>query len=340
MQSSLSDKTRGNYHPKVVVYLHICLSAVPEPLCPCPASEDTIMHFLAALAQKGTIQAHCMRVHLSAVNKFHKEQGYPPPASGEAVTAYLKGLGRLQKAARDESGSLEHVRAPLPTYIVCEALDLAVSMSTHLTTLSVVQQELFRSLVFVCLNFVLICRGDTGVSLPAYRICLEVDHIVIMPLKEKGKETQIRDRMVRIPRAGLPELWQLLYDYKSWHAGLKWKAAKRTVTPSFWRLPHEMGGKWPASLADTWLQLVMNHLNHSPPKGLVWSGHSMRKGSASASRAIGCFLEAICYFANWSILAGTFHTYIDPTWTPTAHCWRLFGWMRKDLTPPVPPVPI
>lgn len=339
MQSSLSDKTRGNYHPKVLEYLEICHSAQPEPLCPCPASEDTVLHYLTALGDKGTIQAHCMGVYMSAVNKFHTDQGYPAPALGPTCRDFLKGLGRRQKAARDATGSLDHIRAPLPTCVVTQALDVAVSMSAGSASFTPVQQELYRALCFVVLNFVLFTRGETGVSLPPNNIILTDTGIHVVPSKEKGREHRADGRLVTIPRAGMPDLWQLLSDYKAWHSSLRFEASKRTRVVSFWRLPHEMRGGWPSSLADTWLQVVMRHLQHSPPAGLSWTGHSMRKGSSSAAKAIGVFLESICYFADWSILAGTFHRYIDPTWTPTAHCWRLFRWMRKDL-PDAHPVPI
>lgn len=334
MQSSLADKTRGNYHPKILEYLEICHSALPEPLCPCPASENTVLQYLTALGNKGTIQAHCMRVYMSAVNKFHTDQGYAPPALGPTCTDFLKGLGRQQKAARDASGSLEHIRAPLPSDVVAQALDAAVSMSADSAHFTVEQCELFRSLCFVVLNYVLFCRGDTGVSLTPERVILDPRGVHVAPLHEKGREHRHDGKLVVIPRAGLPDLWQLLSDYKAWHSSLKFGRSKGNATRSLWRLPHESGGKWPASLADTWLQVVMRHLQHSPPAGLTWTGHSMRKGSSSAAKAIGVFLESICFFAGWSILAGTFHTYIDPTWVPTPSCWRLFGWMRKDTTPP------
>ena len=181
----------------------------------------------------------------------------------------------MQKADRDASGSLEHVRAPLPSHIVTKALDVAVGMAPHSASFTVKQQELFRSLCFVVLNFVLFTRGDTGTSLTPDRLILDAEGIHVMPLKEKGKGHVLDARLVTIPKGGIPALWQLLSDYKAWYSSLKFGTAKRTVTMSVWRLPHEIGGKWPASLADTWLQIVMTHLQHSPPAGLKWTGHSM-----------------------------------------------------------------
>ena len=330
MQSSLSDKTRGNYHPKVLEYLEICHSALPEPLCPAPATEDTVLHYLTALGDKGTIQAHCMGVYMSAVNKFHTEQGFDPPALGPTCRSFLRGLGRRQKAARDASGSMTHIRVPLPTYCVTEALDAAVSMTASSSSFTLAQQELYRSLVFVVLNFVLFCRGETGVTLRPDHVMLTPTGIHVVPSQEKGRGHVAAGRLVTIPRVGMPDLWQLLSDYKAWYSSLDFGSSKRACKASIWRLPHEMRGRWPSSLADTWLQVVMKHLGHSPPAGLAWSGHSMRKGSSSAAKSIGVFLESICYFADWSILAGTYHTYIDPTWMPTAHCRRLFAWMKKS----------
>ena len=331
MQSALADNTRGNYHPKVLEYLEVCASAVP-PLIPVPADANTIMHYLGYLKSKGTISSSSVQVYLSAVNKLHTESGHPAPAVGTEARDFIRGMGRIQKRELVASGVLADVRAPLPTHVVTEALDRAVELGADCADLSRQSACLFRSCAFVALNFVLICRGDTGVSLPPHHLILDNEGIHVVPLKEKGEEHRPGLRLVTIPRDGVPGLYDMLVAYKAWHAKLNFGASRRPK--SLWRLPHEMQGKWPSSKADDFLQDVLLRLGHSPPAGLSYSGHSMRKGSSSAAKAIGCLLEAICYFAGWSILAGTFHRYIDPTWTPTVHCWRLFGWMRPPDRPP------
>ena len=53
----------------------------------------------------------------------------------------------------------------------------------------------------------------------------------------------------------------------------------------------------------------------------------MRAGAATAAHAVGVADPKICHFGGWSILAGTYHIYIDPTQSPTDTCRRLFKWL-------------
>ena len=333
MRSSLADTTRGNYHPKQLEYLEVCAAASP-PRIPVPASPDTVMFYLGYLKSKHTVSAKSVTVYLSAVNKLHVELGYAAPALGVEARDFIRGMGRIQRRELDDSGLLADVRSPLPSYVVAAALDRAMGMSSRSASFSQRDACLWRSLVFVVVNYLLFCRGDTGVTLPPHHLVLDDEGIHVVPLKEKGRDHLVTRRVVTIPREGVAGLHGLLVAYKAWHASLDFGGPVKARRASLWRLPHEMQGRFPSSKADAFLQTVLSELGFSPPAGLSWTSHSMRKGSSSAAKAIGCLLEAICHFAGWSILAGTFHTYIDPTWVPTTHCWRLFSWMRPPDRPP------
>ena len=332
MERAIGDNTRGNYHPKSLEYLQVCASASP-PLVPVPADPNTIMHYLGYIKAKGTISAASVGVYLSSVNKLHTESGFARPAIGAEIRDFIRGMGRIQREALVESGDLSSVRAPLPTHIVTEALDLAARLSLDCESLSREQACLLRSCTFVALNFVLICRGETGVTLSPSHLILDESGIHVVPTKEKGRGHIANLRLVSIPRDAVSGLYDLLVRYKLWHSTLHFVKKRQKGYP-IWQLPHEVKGRWMSSRADDFLQHVLRHLGHTAPAGLSFLGHSMRGGSSSAAKSIGCQLENICHFAGWSILAGTYHTYIDPTWVATRHCWRLFAWMRPSDRPP------
>jgi len=82
-----------------------------------------------------------------------------------------------------------------------------------------------------------------------------------------------------------------------------------------------------SSQIDTWLTFILGHLGVAPPEGETWSGHSLRKGAASASSAIGVSINRICYMGGWSIHGKTYTDYIDPTCPACRASYRFFGWL-------------
>ena len=79
--------------------------------------------------------------------------------------------------------------------------------------------------------------------------------------------------------------------------------------------------------AASWLRIVLEHFDLRPPAQQTWSGHSLRKGAASAAAAVGVNLDRICFVGGWKIKAATVHDYIDPTCPATAAGRRFFGWL-------------
>ena len=84
---------------------------------------------------------------------------------------------------------------------------------------------------------------------------------------------------------------------------------------------------FPSTQVDTWFKLVLDHVGAAPPHGEVWTGHSLRKGAASASDAAGVSLARICHVGGWSIKSSAVKDYIDPTCPDSAAGRRYFGWL-------------
>ena len=73
--------------------------------------------------------------------------------------------------------------------------------------------------------------------------------------------------------------------------------------------------------------MVLDHLGARPPAGEVWSGHSLRKGAATAAHAIGVSIASICHVGGWSIKSKAVYDYVDPTCRASAAARRFFGWL-------------
>ena len=67
---------------------------------------------------------------------------------------------------------------------------------------------------------------------------------------------------------------------------------------SYYALPGQRG--FPATQVDTWFKFVLDHFGFRPPRGEMWSGHSLRKGAASAADAIGVSIARICHVGGWT----------------------------------------
>ena len=83
---------------------------------------------------------------------------------------------------------------------------------------------------------------------------------------------------------------------------------------AFWALSGEDPSRWTSATQSAWLQQVLSHLGAQPPAGFKWTGHSLRKGAASAAAAVGVPLHVIAFYGTWSLDSATLaKDYIDPS---------------------------
>ena len=125
-------------------------------------------------------------------------------------------------------------------------------------------------------------------------------------------------RVVTLANARIPGLDALL---------ARWESVRGSSddAASYYALPGQRG--FPATQVDTWFKFVLDHFGFRPPRGEMWSGHSLRKGAASAADAIGVSIARICHVGGWSSRSMTVRDYIDPTCPASAAGRRYFGWL-------------
>ncbi|KAK3278968.1 hypothetical protein CYMTET_13127 [Cymbomonas tetramitiformis] len=294
-ERALGAATRGNYNPKAKRFQQFCEGEGREWL---PASEETVRLYIAAVLERGGIQATSMQPYLSAINNYHEDMGYPGPAKGRGVSRAVKGMARLQVAAAQEA-----------------ALTLVPDDEEQL--------RLLQAYIFVVLSFLSFGRPDTCSSLQQENVMTDDDGVTIILTREKGRNHVLKKRQLSIPWWGVELLRELLELWVSCRDEA-WQRAEPGWTPStgvpgsYRRLPGERVNSAGSDLdlANEWLALALSTVGCVPPEGGHFSAHSTRKGATTCARAVGVAMENVCFLGGWSQLSSAVQAYIDPTAVP------------------------
>ena len=318
---SLAESTANAYAGHLQRFVDFCASQ-PDAPSPLPATTDTVLRWLEGdVCAGGKVQADSLQPYLSAINRIHRDLGFDEPALGHLVLSYKAGLAML----RASSGARSAERVFLPPSVVERTLEWALEV--ELSGASTATLSLFRAAVATVFTYCFFARGATGAALLCKHVRRGPDGSLLITLDhEKGKAKRKHSRLLTVPAGAVPGLDQLLF---------KWERLRGTARDddSYYALASERAAagprstRWRSTQIDAWLQLVLEHMGVSPPAGEKWTGHSLRKGAASSSNAIGVSLDRICWCGGWSILSKAVHDYIDPTCPSSPAAYRFFGWL-------------
>jgi hypothetical protein len=269
------------------------------------------------------VAAGSLQPYLSAINAVHRDLMLPPPALGEAVNRFRRGLANRQ-AGEDRAAE----RVYLPARVVGAALRWALTVPIH--GLPGGQQAarvalVFRAAVALVLNYIWFARSDTGASLRCQDIDT-CDGIALVNVREKGKSQRAHSRVIRVPRGAVPAVERLLHRWESFRG-------RRGPADSYYALPGEEGRCPRPQVLDAWMQLVLDHLGERAPLGQKWTSHSARKGAASSASALNVAMAKLCHMGGWSVRSDAIFDYIDPTCPADAWCWLFFGWLAPSPPP-------
>eukprot|EP00854_Cymbomonas_tetramitiformis_P034042 gene34042-biopygen6435 len=110
-RKSLLDTTLSNYGPKAQRFIHFCVQQCRPWL---PATEATVVLYVASVLEDRGVQAASMQPHLSAIDNYHEDLGFPGPAKGRALTRAVKGMATIQAELAMEDENIETQRTWLP----------------------------------------------------------------------------------------------------------------------------------------------------------------------------------------------------------------------------------
>ena len=303
--------TQRSYADKWAKFVHFCTTVQREAgfrsLCPLPAKPATVVCYIAWLSEQG-IKEKSLNPYKSAINQTHSDMGLRKPAEGDQLRLLRKGYAELEGHGVDPVA-----RVPVPAAAIDEVLDLGLRTD---------EMPVLRACAAVVLAFAFFHRGDTGHKLLARHISVHAHGISISP-RAKTLPLNVAYPLTRFESARFdPEsrVWRLLKKWQDY--------AKTYQKPdsSFWALPRETAKRFPATIIDTWLKSCLLAVGRKPQPGEKYSGHSLRKGGASAANAVGVQLPAIMAFGVWKSLAAA-QLYISPLVTADLAAFRFFGWM-------------
>ena len=303
--------TQRSYADKWAKFVHFCTTVQREAgcrsLCPLPAKPSTVVCYIAWLSEQ-KIKEKSLNPYKSAINQAHSDMGYRKPAEGDQLRLLRKGYAALEGHGVDPVA-----RVPVPAAAIDEVLDLGLRTD---------EMPVLRACAAVVLAFAFFHRGDTGHKLLARHISVHAHGISISP-RAKTLPLNVAYPLTRFESARFdPEsrVWRLLKKWQDY--------AKTYQKPdsSFWALPRETAKRFPATIIDTWLKSCLLAVGRKPQPGEKYSGHSLRKGGASAANAVGVQLPAIMAFGVWKSLAAA-QLYISPLVTADLAAFRFFGWM-------------
>ena len=264
-------RTWHSYASHFASFVRFCVSEGLEFM---PGSQYAGLLWAQSLAARGTVQARTAQPYFSAVNTVHELLGFPKPCCGDnlLLAAFRKGWERLQVSI-----------TPAATLVLAFRASDVWRLYDVLPTVGAAS-ELFVPLLFVLLGFCVFLRPVSLLSVQWARV-VDVDDTSVFqykPLNWKGRIVQPAVAPVlQFPLCGLPCLRAALLQQLARTPGQLWPARQSTRG------------------AEQWFRLVLERCGLPHLTG-VHTLYSLRRGGASAARAVGVPLEVIESFGGWS----------------------------------------
>jgi hypothetical protein len=317
--------TWESYDSKLRKFVNFCTVVVPaagcEPLCPCPASQATVLAYLGFLQGEDKVHAGSLQPYLSSINQFHSDLGYDCPAIGSLVQLARRGFGELE----GELDPDRRRRQALPAVHVWQIMLFGLASSNL---------HILRTSACIVVQYIFFARGDTSVQ------ALEMD----FRLDERGMHWRERTKtLARIDLATLSIPWPA-QPGASPHALVRKFFDAMPPKPAdspLWNLPLETK-PFASSIVSVWLLELLSLIGVSPPPGVLWSMHSLRSGGATAALSIGVDLSAIARWGLWKEISSV-QAYVDALVRASAEAVAFFGHLLKPSSSALaalPPPPL
>ena len=332
--SSRAPSTYNNYGGKLEKFLKYCGRQALDPL---QVTSEDVVRYVAWLGERGTISAYSMQPYLSAINLFLGDFGLEGVAKGPLVSKAVEGL----KASQSLVSPALPTRHPIPApamYSILRAAEQLLSLPHSLATLS-----LARACLATVVTYIFFSRPGVGAKVSTSALVVahpeqpDLCQLVFTPVGAKGKSRVPLGRLAplciparahaapehaQVPGVNIAKLLLTFIQRRQQEFG------SEAPPSAFWALPGERHTSWTSATQDGWLQEALLHVGLEPPPGQAWSGHSPRKGAASAANAIGVTIAKIAYYGGWAPSSTTLpRDYIDPTMPATPAALFFFGWL-------------
>ena len=168
-----------------------------------------------------------------------------------------------------------------------------------------------RKCACLMVQFAFFARADCGWLLLANQVLLHHDTTFYVNVPAKNIE--------RAQAAPLSRLSAVRFDPDNlfMHLQRKWQRIRCQDTASDFHWSFQQEEPAPtSSIMSTWLREIMTRLDLIIPPGVSYTGHSLRRGGASAAHAIDVSLPRIMAWGLWAYVK-TAISYLDTSMMPT-----------------------
>ncbi|KAK3242663.1 hypothetical protein CYMTET_47649 [Cymbomonas tetramitiformis] len=224
-RKALLDTTMSNDGPKARRFILFCEQHQRPWL---PASEATVLLYIASLLKDGGIKSASLQPYPSAINNYHEYLRFPGPAKGRSVTRAVKGMATIQAELAVQEENIETQRTWLPAAHVRRVHEATLK----LTPRSPEELWLLRAFAYVVVAFVTFGRPDTGTSLSWQHVHCGDSEFSVVLLKEKGRRHQLVKRRLCIPWKGVALLKELIEHWEV-HRDTAWNNSEKTQPDAY-----------------------------------------------------------------------------------------------------------
>lgn len=311
--------TKISYDGKQRRFQSFCTDILPDeyglrPRSWLPASEKTVIMYLAHLSREGKVAEQSLQPYLSAVNQLHQDAGFPRPAVGHFIKLVRKGYVALEA---DANGEPFANRVPAPAELMLEILRLGLATP---------DRHILRMCTCLVISFCWFNRADTGVRLQRRHVSATPLGIAINIQGKTIARNQAHTLLRKHDHASDPDdlvnaLLQRWFEVSAPFQG---------ADSLFWSLSNDE--KLEAPIVTKWLVKCAALVGWVAPSGEKWTGHSLRSGGASACQAIDVPLFYIMSFGVWKTMEAV-QRYLSALILPSDAAWLFFGWLRPRHEP-------
>jgi hypothetical protein len=309
-EAGMASTTAGSYSGHWGSFTRYCETAGRAAL---PAAPTTVMGYVGAIAERGTVAAASLRPYLSAINRVHRDFGKEPPAEGHNLKVIKQGLGALQM-----DNARKDARLYLPAEVVSQVVDRGLQDSTL--------PDETRRCGAVGLAYLSLQRVSTSVGVQERDLGVDDTHLWFRERERKGqdgRQTVPEEGDMRVLRFPLssPGVARVAAVIR------RWRHLRGQVAPDrpLFCFPRENGPT--KALAGTWLSSVLEVLGVRPPQGFAYTYHSLRKGGATGAYSIGVPELSIQFLGGWSLESTSARRYINFTCAASEAARSFFGWL-------------
>lgn len=296
------------YASKVRGFIDFCLAAGRSPL---PASAETVELYFGHLLAEGRVQARYFPQYLSAIRAIHRDLLLPMPES-PISGALVSGGQHLQRAELQREESF-----PLPAHAAVAMVALA-ARDCETAPLPVL-----RACLAVAVAFAAMWRGSSVQGLRPQDVVIGDQEVCVTEVVRKGHtHADPRLRCLRLDCRHLPVLPAVL---RVWVRRRGAAIGGAAPPQHFWQLPGESLSRGDHFAA--WFAEAVAAVRATAPPGRRLHPHCVRRGAASAARALGVSMERICHLGGWALGSRAVWRYIDVSVVACRFAFAFFGYL-------------